>query len=399
MLPGQNEEASRWVFIESDGKRFLAYSYEDSVAGPSAKGAVVSDPPSEAEIEAVIERPDQTFRDPGQFGARALSGPQARSLGLPAEPPWLAVFKGGRAPAPRGAGVRTVRGHVITGGAAAARARVTVFLVAGYDALEEASTRTGPNGGFQVNDVMDNESIKGTALFAVWAQCEDGAVTALAPLPPGDCDVTLIAEPAATLEGTVGRGGRPADARLFAEAVGEPLRRNGWASTDSAGQYKITGMAPGEYRIRVERVIPETHMIGGEPALRRIALSPGQRLREDFELSIGCALTVHVQGIANVWSDMALFTGDVPGLVTPADLRAATDARDATSARHTNTRTMSGRETVTTFHDVAPGVYTLCAWPTTNSGSPYPGARLTTKRVVVAEGTSQQRVDLSLDLG
>jgi hypothetical protein len=48
---------------------------------------------------------------------------------------------------------------------------------------------------------------------------------------------------------------------------------------------------------------------------------------------------------------------------------------------------------------VAPGVYTLCAWPSTNSGSPYPGARLTTMRVVVAEGTSQQRVDLPLDLG
>jgi hypothetical protein len=295
--------------------------------------------------------------------------------------------------------MRTVRGRVISGGAPAARARVTVFLVAGFDALEEASTRTGPDGGFQVNDVMDNKSIKGAALFAVWAHCEDGAVTALVPLPAGDCDVTLIAAPAATLEGTVGRGGRPAAARLFAEAVGEPLRRSGWASTDNAGQYKITGMAPGEYRVRVERVIPETHMIGGEPALRRVALSPGQRLREDFELSIGCALTVHVQGMANVWSDMALFTGDVPGLATPADLRAATDARDATSARHTNSRTMSGRETVTTFHDVAPGVYTLCAWPSTNSGSPYPGARLTTMRVVVAEGTSQQRVDLPLDLG
>jgi len=184
-----------------------------------------------------------------------------------------------------------------------------------------------------------------------------------------------------------------------AEAVGEPLRRNGWASTDHAGRYQITGMAPGEYRISVSRVIPETHMIGGEPALRSVALSPGQRLREDFELSTGCALTVHVQGIAGVWSDMALFTGDVPGLVTPSDIRAAKDARDATTARHTNTRTMSGRETVTTFHDVAPGVHTLCAWPTTNSGSPYPGARVTTMRVVVADGTSQQRVDLSLDAG
>ncbi|HLM72208.1 MAG TPA: hypothetical protein VK459_05945, partial [Polyangiaceae bacterium] len=107
--------------------------------------------------------------------------------------------------------------------------------MAGFDALEEASTRTGPDGGFQVNDVMDNKSIKGAALFAVWAHCEDGAVTALVPLPAGDCDVTLIAAPAATLEGTVGRGGRPAAARLFAEAVGEPLRRSGWASTDNAG--------------------------------------------------------------------------------------------------------------------------------------------------------------------
>jgi hypothetical protein len=72
---------------------YLAYYYLDPEAGPSAKGARVSDSPTPAEFDVVIQRPDATFRDPVGCGARTLTAEEVVAAELPDRPPWLEIFE------------------------------------------------------------------------------------------------------------------------------------------------------------------------------------------------------------------------------------------------------------------------------------------------------------------
>jgi len=80
-----------WMWIPSGGGRVLAFAYEDPTAGPSAKGAYADDPPTAEQLQAVLEDPSQTFRQPDAFDATPVKDP--KRLGLPAEPPWIVWFR------------------------------------------------------------------------------------------------------------------------------------------------------------------------------------------------------------------------------------------------------------------------------------------------------------------
>jgi len=54
--------STRWSWIPVDGRRALVSCYVDPSAGPSAKGALVDDPPTEQQIRDAIDHPDRTSR-------------------------------------------------------------------------------------------------------------------------------------------------------------------------------------------------------------------------------------------------------------------------------------------------------------------------------------------------
>jgi hypothetical protein len=84
--------STRWSWIPVDGRRALVLRHVDPSAGPSVKGALVDDPPTEQQIRDAIGHPDRTFRDPARFGAIAIGAAEALRLGLPKDPPWIGLF-------------------------------------------------------------------------------------------------------------------------------------------------------------------------------------------------------------------------------------------------------------------------------------------------------------------
>ena len=81
-------------------ERFLAFTYTDASAGPSAKGAkVAGDQPTPAEVEEAVQSPGVTLRMAGVSSVPLEEG-WITYLRLPAEPPWMAHFAGAAKPAP-----------------------------------------------------------------------------------------------------------------------------------------------------------------------------------------------------------------------------------------------------------------------------------------------------------
>lgn len=79
-----------WGVVRLEEQRALVFSYEDAVAGPSAKGArLVGDEPTEDEARAAIERPDVTIRLEPQMELRPLAPELATRLGLSTPPSWV----------------------------------------------------------------------------------------------------------------------------------------------------------------------------------------------------------------------------------------------------------------------------------------------------------------------
>ena len=78
-----------WVWLTSGGGRILAFTYDDPTAGPSAKGAYASDPPTPEQLHDVLHDPNTTYRGP--FESTPVTDPA--KLGLPDEPPWIVWFQ------------------------------------------------------------------------------------------------------------------------------------------------------------------------------------------------------------------------------------------------------------------------------------------------------------------
>ena len=76
-------------------------THDDRMAGPSAKGGPVSEPPAREEIEAALWCPSDTFRLAG-LHPDSLTDEETTALGLPGKPDWMYVFEGQPPPPPPG---------------------------------------------------------------------------------------------------------------------------------------------------------------------------------------------------------------------------------------------------------------------------------------------------------
>ncbi|MEJ7602551.1 MAG: carboxypeptidase-like regulatory domain-containing protein, partial [Kofleriaceae bacterium] len=276
--------ATRWVWIPVDRKWALAFLYTDKMAGPSAKGAVIDNPPTMEQIREAIDRPNRTFRDPARFGAVPIGAEAALQLGLPKDPPWIGHFEDKPVPPPRGEPSRTVVAVVTQHGQVVRGAEVRIGHVHGNAReLLALDTRLSDADGrcvFPLAEVKDL-AIHATTSTAGSKLVEVGQTRDLVELP-------LLAFGA--LEGMVTKQGRPVvgSVSITGRDGGVHHVRRG----DPTGTYRIEGVIPGEYDVRVEGIDPSTHMTAGTPTLDRVVLLEGQRVRRAFVRVAGSKLVV-----------------------------------------------------------------------------------------------------------
>jgi len=94
-----------WVRIQLADQTFLGFAYTDRSAGASAKGAIVREGSLAADVQRAVEQPDRTVRLGPGFVVQPLTALAIAELGLPAAPPWLALFGGAEAALALGAPV------------------------------------------------------------------------------------------------------------------------------------------------------------------------------------------------------------------------------------------------------------------------------------------------------
>lgn len=165
--------SSRWIWIEGTGGTHLCFYYVDKNAGPSCKGTPVADPPTKAELAAIIDFASTTFRDPKQLGARTATPAEIAELKLPERPKWLDIFepKGTPAPPPL---VLPAQGrvHLAPGAprpwqlqAACGRFAGATFAIDSGKSLELGSAKFAPGRG-----VIDDEGVLPTHVTFVSAK-------------------------------------------------------------------------------------------------------------------------------------------------------------------------------------------------------------------------------------
>ena len=83
-----------WVWIDmGKGERYLAFTYVDSSAGPSAKGIVAPKGLTTKQAKQAADAPDHTVRlSPPGFPTTPLTAAEVKALKLPATPEWLSFF-------------------------------------------------------------------------------------------------------------------------------------------------------------------------------------------------------------------------------------------------------------------------------------------------------------------
>lgn len=83
-----------WVWIDmGPGERYLAFTYVDASAGPSAKGILAPKGLTAKQAKAAANAPDRTVRlSPPGFPTTGLTLAEVKELKLPAAPSWLSFF-------------------------------------------------------------------------------------------------------------------------------------------------------------------------------------------------------------------------------------------------------------------------------------------------------------------
>ncbi|HWO26755.1 MAG TPA: hypothetical protein VNO30_48835 [Kofleriaceae bacterium] len=375
---------TRWVWIPDGEARVLAFTYVDRVAGPSAKGRiVVGDPPPQEQILEAIDHPNRTFRRPDAFGASPIGAEEALRLGLPKDPPWIGHFEGKPIPPPRGKPSRTVGALVHRRGVPVAGVRVRIGHVFGPSReLAKLDERTTDAAGRCEFPLAPCEPIA-----AIASGAREGSQ--LVDVPDSGT-VELALEPLGTLDGVVTRSGAPARGQIT--LVGIEGGTLAVERTDDAGRYRVEGVVPGRYEVRVLGIDPETSMVAGTPTFDELVVGPGQRLRRDYALTAGTAIRV-VAAVQDQehWGDVYLFAG----ARAPRDsieLRALWRGLDKTLWRSANSTTNDGKHMRCKFLDVAPGVYTVCVTPSTRYGGAHDEQPVVSREITV--GTEDVTVEL-----
>jgi hypothetical protein len=368
--PGPARASTRWSWLRVDGRRALVFHYVDPSAGPSAKGALVDDPPTEPQIRDAIDHPSATFRGPAGRDAIAIGAEEALRLGLPKDPPWIGLFEHKPVPPPRGEPSRAVIAVVTRNGKAVGGAEVRLGRTLGAAReLIAVDTRTSDAEGRCVFPLAEVAPLSIVATTAI-------AGSKIVDVP---ADRDLVEVPLfelGALEGRITKQGAP-----VAGAVSLTGRDGGVhrvRSSDAAGAYRIDGVVPGEYDVRVDGIDPSNHMTAGTPTFDRVVVPERRLVRRDFALVAGTRLEVVLRVEHDTHNGRVyLIAGEVAAQAVPtsSELNALVNRLDKTAWRSANSSTNTGAQMWTQFLDVPPGVYTLCIYRGTTCRIGIPSSR------------------------
>lgn len=348
--------STRWLWVPIDGAWAIAYSYVDPSAGPSAKGAIVDNPPTFDQIRNAVDHPDRTFRDPASFKAVAISAEDALKMGLPKDPPWIGFFEADKAvPPPRGEPSRTVVAIVTQNGNPVAGANVQIgnAFGAAREVIALHSLVSDQNGRCVFPLAPSDE------LVVVASTATAGSKLTEVVIERDFVEVPLLAYGA--LEGVITKEGRPVvgSISITGRGGGVHLVRRG----DASGRYRIDGIVPDSYDVSVEGIDLATHMTAGTPTIARIDIAEGSVVRRDFTLVAGTRIDVRLRVEHNSHNGSVYLVAGDHAPQTSMELSALVRGLDRSQYLSSNSSTNNGTYMTTRLADVLPGAYTLCITP------------------------------------
>ena len=372
---------TRWVWLTKVGdERVLAFCYRDATAGPSAKGDVVSEPPTPEQIRAAVDTPSKTVREPERFGAVPLAPAEVLAMGLPKDPPWIGFFEDKPIPPPRGEPSRTVRTVAMREGVPVEGAYVRMGYVFGrLREMLSLDARSSDAAGVCVFPLapMPDPTQRVVAIASA-----HGAISKLVEIPAaGDAILELL--PAGEIVGTVTRAGVPVRAQLTIWSGDGGLLSVERAEAD--GRYRLGGVVPATYTIEVRGIDPQTHNSSGTTSYEEVIVLPGERVHRDFSLVVGRSIhiRVHLQSDADSCIGY-LFEGDHQPATSEA-LHELCRTLDRRAWCATNSSATKDRVLRTKLVDVPPGTYTLCTYPKRFTSGVAPNQAVVRRTVIVED--------------
>lgn len=367
---------TRWLWIRIREEWLLAYAYVDPAVGPSAKGAVVSNPPTFDEIRTAVDHPNRTVRDPAQFGAVPIGAADALAMGLPKDPPWIGFFEQDKAvPPPRGEPSRVVIAIVTQDGHPVAGARVQIGEAVGAAReLIATHTLTSDTGGRCTFPLAPT-----TGLVVV--ATTSGAGSRLTDVVPERDFVEVALEPYGALEGVITRDGAPIAGSISITGRGGGIHQV--RRSDASGRYRVDAIVPDTYDVSVQSVDPATKMIAGTPVLSVIDVPPGAVLRQDFDLPSGVRVDVALRIEHDRHHGSVYLIAGEHAPETSVAVHALVRSLARSQYHAANSSTTRDGVMRTSLLDVPPGVYTMCIYPSDHSADREPEQPVIVERVVI----------------
>lgn len=377
-----------WVWLTRLGdEAVLAFCYLDPSAGPSAKGAAVAHPPTREQIRAAVDFPNKTVREPERFGLIRIEPSEALKMGLPKDPPWMGLYGDKAVPPPRGEPSRTVRARVVRRGQPVSGARVRLgHAYPPHREFLRLDTRTSDASGSCAFPLAPMPA----AGHPVVAIADVAGASSRMVDVPDDGDVVLELLPLGEISGMVTRAGVPVAGHVSITSQNGGMLRV--TRGEPNGRFRVADVVPASYAVEVRGIHPITLMAAGTPTYDVIVVAPGEPVQRDFSLVAGVALRFHVE-LDRPDDNCAvyLFAGEQrPG--NSAEIHALRRRMDKRDWRTSNSSSTKDTALFTELVDVAPGTYTVCAYPTcmaSGDASPQP---VTLRTLVVGD----QDMDVSL---
>jgi hypothetical protein len=368
---------TRWMWVPIDGMWALAFGYMDPSAGPSAKGAIVSNPPTFDEIRNAIDHPNRTFREPTAFGAVVIDTLDALKMGLPKDPPWIGFFEKDKAvPPSRGEPSRVVIAIVTQDGQPVANAEVKLGEAIGQAReVIPLHTLTSDENGRCVFPLAPR-----TGLVVVAHTQSAGSKQTDVVVERDFVEVPLVAF--GVLEGVITKQGRSVAGSVSITGKNGGVHRV--KRGDAAGSYRIEGVVPDTYDVRVEGIDPQTHMTAGTPTIDVVTIAPGAVVRRDFTLVAGVHIDFQLRVQHNSHNGTVYLLRGEHAPQTSVELYDLARQLGNTQCLSSNSSSNNGTYMKTRLSDVTPGVYTACVFPTDYEPNRHREQPVMRTRIVVA---------------
>ena len=250
----------------------------------------------------------------------------------------------------------------------------------------EKKAHTDQHGAFSFAGVGQKAMLLG-------AEHPRGGRATFQRIPAGADDVTveITLRQVASLEGLVRRQGAPAVADITLTPQGEGgANRVRLSQTSGAdGFYRFARLVPGRYQLVARR---KTLFNQRTRKLERAVEIPARGRRLDVDLPSGPSLRVLLRRGEEQKAAVHL----CPGEAQVTTMRALDRMQKSGALRCEHTFLTSGMDR-STFHDLAPGPYSVCVWVIPSRHAPAPrGSRDTwCQRVKVAASPAAQSMSLT----